>query len=215
MRKQYHWGHRKLLVLYFIISIYCSTKPVGEPINASSGLRAFRVVTQQSNASYEAHFLVAGQTVPGTVTGITGDVSGEFLLTADDRPIITSMRVIVDLRTLDSGASERDDHVRSDTLEVNKYPYAIFSVMNARVLPGRYNEGQMVSFTLKGNLTLHGVTRPATFDMQGELTNNMVMGSATRPRQHHCLLTTCPGCSMMQDRERIFHIKDETRHRSP
>lgn len=148
-------------------------------IDASSGLRAFRIVTQKSDASYEAHFLVAGQAVPGTVTGITGDVSGEFLITADDHPTIKSMKVIVDLRTLDSGAPERDDHVRNDTLEVNKYPYAIFTVMDAQVLPGSYSEGQQVSFKLKGSLTLHGVTLPTIFDMQGQLANDMVMGSAT------------------------------------
>ena len=160
-----------------------ATEPVGASpcatIAASSGLRAFQVVTQQSDASYKAHFLVAGQTLPGTVTGITGDVSGEFLLTADEHPIITSMKVIVDLRTLDSGAPERDDHVRNDTLEVNKYPYAIFTVTDTQVLPGSYHEGQMVSFKLKGSLTLHGVTRPTTFDMQGQLTTDTVMGSAT------------------------------------
>jgi polyisoprenoid-binding protein YceI len=148
-------------------------------IDVSSGLRAFRVVTQQSDASYEAHFLVAGQAVPGTVTGITGDVSGEFLLTADEHPIITSMKVVVDLRTLDSGATERDDHVRNDSLEVSKYPFAVFAVKDAQVLPGSYSQGQMVSFKLKGSLTLHGVTRPTTFDMQGQLANDRVMGSAT------------------------------------
>lgn len=148
-------------------------------IDASSGLRAFRVVTQPSDASYEAHFLVAGQAVPGTVTGITGDVSGEFLLTADDHPTIKSMKVVVDLRMLDSGAPERDDHVRNDTLEVNKYPYAVFTVMDAQVLPGSYSEGQSVSFKLKGSLTLHGVTLPTIFDMQGQLANDMVRGSAT------------------------------------
>ena len=161
-----------------------ATEPVAvaspcSSIDASSGLRAFRVLTQQSDASYEAHFLVAGQAVPGTATGITGDVSGEFLLTADEHPTIKSMEVIVDLRMLDSGAPERDEHVRNDTLEVNKYPYAIFTVMNAQVLPGSYTEGQTASFKLKGSLTLHGVTRPTIFDMQGQLTNDRVMGSAT------------------------------------
>ena len=148
-------------------------------IAASSGLRAFRVVTQQSDASYEAHFLVAGQAVPGTVTGITGDVSGEFLLTADEHPTIASMKVVVDLRTLDSGAPKRDEHVRNDTLEVSKYPYAVFSAKDAQVQPGSYREGQTVSFTLKGSLTLHGVTRATTFDIQGQLTGDTVTGSAT------------------------------------
>jgi polyisoprenoid-binding protein YceI len=147
-------------------------------INTASNLRAFSINSQKSDASYEAHFLVEGQTVPGTVMGITGDVSGEFLITSDDQPTIMSMTMIVDLRTLDSGSSERDNHVRNDTLEVNKYPYATFTVMDAQVLPGSYSEGQNVTFKLKGSLTIHGVTRPTTFTMQGQLANNMVIGSA-------------------------------------
>jgi len=85
-------------------------------ITTSSGLRAFRIDSQKSDASYEAHFLVEGQTVPGTVMGITGDVSGEFLLTSDNHPTITALKIVIDLRTLDSGSSDRDDHVRSDRL---------------------------------------------------------------------------------------------------
>jgi polyisoprenoid-binding protein YceI len=146
---------------------------------SSSELRAFKIDTSSSAAWYEAQFQVAGQSVPGMVKGITGDVSGEFLLTSDNQPVIMSMKVIVDLRTLDSGSPERDSHVRNDTLEVNKYPYAIFTVTDARVLQGSYPEGQNVTFKLKGDLTLHGVTHPASFDMQGQLVNNTITGFAT------------------------------------
>ena len=151
----------------------CST------MNTASGLRAFSINSQKSDASYEAHFLVEGQKVPGSVVGITGDVSGEFLITSDNQPTLMSMKILVDLRTLDSGSPERDSHVRNDTLEVNKYPYATFTVMDAQILPGSYSEGQNVTFKLKGDLTIHGVTHPTTFTMQGQLAHNMVLGSAT------------------------------------
>ena len=148
-------------------------------VSTSSGLRAFSINSQMSDASYEAHFQAAGVSLPGTVTGITGDVSGEFLLTSDANPSIVSMRILVDLRTLDSGSADRDSHVRNDTLETNKYPQAIFTVSNAQVLAGDYTEGQMVTFNLQGQLTLHGVTRPVTFDMQAKLMENTVTGSGT------------------------------------
>src|SRR5579859_8050777 len=45
------------------------------------GARSFQVVSQNSTASYEASFQAAGQPLPGSVTGVTGDVSGQFLLT--------------------------------------------------------------------------------------------------------------------------------------
>jgi polyisoprenoid-binding protein YceI len=148
-------------------------------VSTSSGLRAFSINSQMSDASYQAHFQAAGVSLPGTVTGITGDVSGEFLLTSDTHPSIVSMKILVDLRTLDSGSADRDSHVRNDTLETDKYPQAIFIVTNAQVLSGNYNEGQPVTFKLQGELTLHGVTRPATFDMQAKLMGNTATGSGT------------------------------------
>ena len=148
-------------------------------ISSSTGLRAFRVVPQDSTASYEASFQAAGQALPGSVMGITGDVSGEFLLTSDTQPVVKSLKIVVDLRSLDSGSPERDDHVRNDTLEVDKYPYAIFSVDEAQILPGSYSEGQAATFKLKGDMTLHGITRPEAFDMQATLVNNTITGTAT------------------------------------
>jgi polyisoprenoid-binding protein YceI len=111
--------------------------------------------------------------------GITGDVSGDFLLTPDTQPSVKSLKIVVDLRSLDSGAPERDDHVRNDTLEVTKYPYATFSVDDAQILPGSYSEGQTAMFKLKGEMTLHGITRPETFDLQAKLANNTITGTAT------------------------------------
>src|ERR1700736_1626462 len=102
-------------------------------VSTSSGLRAFSINSQMSDASYEAHFQAAGVSLPGTVMGVTGDVSGEFLLSSDTHPTIVSMKILVNLRTLDSGASERDDHVRNDTLETDKYPQAIFTVSDTQV----------------------------------------------------------------------------------
>ena len=62
---------------------------------------------------------------------------------------------------------------------MNKYPYATFKVTDAQILPGSYSEGQNVSFKLKGDLTIHGVTRPTIFTMQGQLAHDIVIGSAT------------------------------------
>jgi polyisoprenoid-binding protein YceI len=87
--------------------------------------------------------------------------------------------IVVDLRTLDSGSAERDDHVRNDTFEVSKYPFATFVAHDAPILTGSYTQGQTVRFKLVGDLTLHGVTRPVTFDVQGKLLGDVVTGSGT------------------------------------
>jgi polyisoprenoid-binding protein YceI len=146
-------------------------------INLPNGARSFQVVSQDSIASYEASFQAAGQSLPGSVMGVTGDVSGQFLLTQDEH--IQSLEIVVDLRTLDSGSPDRDNHVRNDTFETDKYPYATFRVTDAAVLSGNYAEGQNLSFKLDGQLTLHGITRPEVFAMQGKLVGNTITGTAS------------------------------------
>jgi polyisoprenoid-binding protein YceI len=142
----------------------------------STGL-AFNIDTQHSSAQYQAQFLVQGQVVPGTVTGVTGDVSGTFTLTQEPSPAIQSLTIVVNLTNLDSGAAERDSHVANDTLEITKYSQATFTANGIRIVAGNYVAGQPVAFELPGDLTLHGVTRPVTFAMQGILDGNSVTGT--------------------------------------
>jgi polyisoprenoid-binding protein YceI len=146
---------------------------------ASGGSSVFQIDATKSSASYEAHFQAEGQPLPGAVTGETGEVTGDIQLGTKPTPTVESLRVMVDLRTLNSGAADRDTHVRTDTLETDKYPFATFVASSAQALPDTYNSGQQASFPLAGDLTLHGVTRPATFNVTGQLSANVLTGSAS------------------------------------
>ena len=147
-------------------------------IASGSGVHAFTIDSQQSLASYHASFSGLGQPLPGDVLGETHDVSGEFLIVSSPSPTITSLRILVDLRTLDSGDATRDEHLREQTFETDKYPYATFTAANGRVLPGAYADRQNVTFQLTGVMTAHGISRTTTFDVMGQFSNNAVSGSA-------------------------------------
>jgi Tol biopolymer transport system component len=84
----------------------------------------------------------------------------------------------VDLRTITSDAPNRDRAMRR-ILETDKYPIAEFISTGAQNLPDRYQEGQEVAFKLLGTLKIHGIGRPATFDVRGTLAGTTVIGSAT------------------------------------
>lgn len=144
-----------------------------------SGLSTYHIDTAKSSASYEAHFQAEGQPLPGTVTGVTGNVTGDVQLGTQPSPTVAPLRVMVDLRTLNSGVPERDAHVRTDTFEADKYPFATFVASSAQALPGAYSAGQQVTFPLAGDLMLHGVTRPASFSVTGQLANNTLTGMAS------------------------------------
>ncbi len=80
------------------------------------------------------------------------DFSGNF--SYDDKNAAASrIKVIVKTASVDSNHAERDKHLRSDDfLDVKKYPEAVFE--SSEFIPGKDGKA-----TLKGKLTLHGVTR--------------------------------------------------------
>jgi polyisoprenoid-binding protein YceI len=79
----------------------------------------------------------------------------------DERnPSAAKVEVTIDTASLDSNHAERDKHLRGkDFLDVRNYPQATF------VSTGFTEQGDGKAL-LKGNLTLHGVTRPITIDLE-------------------------------------------------
>lgn len=76
------------------------------------------------------------------------------------KPEASKVAVNIDVASLDSNHAERDKHLRgSDFLDVEKYPTASF--VSTSFIPGA--DGSAV---LKGDLTLHGVTKPVELAVQ-------------------------------------------------
>ncbi len=91
--------------------------------------------------------------------GRFNDFSGRFTFDEQD-PASASAEVVIKTASVDSNHAERDKHLRSDKfLDVSRYPEARFvSTDYAPQADGRA--------TLTGNLTLHGVTRPVSIDLE-------------------------------------------------
>src|SRR5262249_23223314 len=64
----------------------------------------------------------------------------------------------VDLASLDTGIGKRNQLMRRDHLECDKYPKAIFD--GATVLtPGKIEAGKTTTFEIEGTFSIHGVSR--------------------------------------------------------
>ena len=84
--------------------------------------------------------------------GRFNDFDGSFSYDEENKGAST-ISVTVNTKSVDTNQAERDKHLRADDLlDVEKYPEAKF------VSTG-YVEGSDGKATLKGNLTLHGVTK--------------------------------------------------------
>src|SRR5207248_6412083 len=66
----------------------------------------------------------------------------------------------VEVASIDTRNILRDAHLRSAAFfDVKKYPTITFTSTNVEQVGGQH-------YQVTGNLTLHGVTRPVTFDVQ-------------------------------------------------
>lgn len=110
---------------------------------------------------------VARHAMVTKVRGSFNDVSGRGYLDAAD-PSRSSLRVTIKVDSVDTRNADRDAHLRgADFFEVDTYPEITFE--STKVEP----QGGNV-FRVTGDLTIKGVTKPVTLDL--ELT-----GSATDP----------------------------------
>jgi polyisoprenoid-binding protein YceI len=91
--------------------------------------------------------------VRGKFTSFEGTV-----VTAAD-PLESTVNATVDLGSIDTGNADRDTHIRSaDFFEVDAHPTMTFASTGVRADGG--------DFLLDGDLTLKGVTKPVTFELE-------------------------------------------------
>ncbi|MDB5098540.1 MAG: YceI like family protein [Cyanobacteria bacterium RYN_339] len=73
----------------------------------------------------------------------------------------SSGTVNVDLLSLDTGISMRNEHMRN-FLETSKFPQAIFKFTSIKLDGNKLEPGKLVVGTATGTITIHGVTKPLT-----------------------------------------------------
>jgi polyisoprenoid-binding protein YceI len=151
----------------------------GTPI-PTTGLQIFQIVPAQTTASYSVYENLVYENKPNNdAVGTTHFVEGNFGIRTSPSPQIASMTIKVDLRTLQTNSSMRDNYVRHRTLETDSYPYATFVSVGTQGLPASYSDGQTIHFQLTGNLTMHGKTNKEVFDVQGKVEGKTITGTAT------------------------------------
>jgi polyisoprenoid-binding protein YceI len=108
---------------------------------------------------------------------LTTALSGEFTVNGDGT-LGGDSKFTADLNTIKSDDPDRDDDVKDNYLETKKFPTAVFVPKEMRGLPKPLPTSGPIKGQLAGDLTVHGVTKPATFDVDGNLDGNTFVGKA-------------------------------------
>ena len=132
-----------------------------------------------SKASYRAHEQLVGRTLPSDAVGTSSSVSGSLVLAPDGSIVADQSKISVDLSKLQSDESRRDNFIKGTTLQTSRFPMATFVPREAQGLPSPLPTTGQATFQLIGDLTVHGVTRPVTWQVTAQFADTSVTGTAT------------------------------------
>lgn len=135
------------------IASFCLAISIAAPVFAQA-------TDWQIDASHSAAQFSVRHMMVSTVRGHFAKMAGSAKFDPKN-PAASSIEVTVDAASIDTRNAKRDAHLRSaDFFDVEKFPTITFK--SKRVEPA--GTGRL---KLTGDLTMHGVTREVTFDVEG------------------------------------------------
>ena len=108
-----------------------------------------------------------------TAVGRTSDVKGT--VTIKGNRVEPGSTFTANMQALKSDRAQRDNALRTQALETNRFPTATFTLKEAVTLPASFANGEALTTTLKGSLELHGVTRDVEIPVQAKLENGLIV----------------------------------------
>jgi polyisoprenoid-binding protein YceI len=146
---------------------------------ATAATITYKVVASGTKADYRVREQLVRLSAPSDAVGTTTGVTGSIVLGADGTIVSDQSKLVVDLSTLQSDSNMRDGFVGNNTLNLSQYPNATFVPTAITGLTAPLPTSGQQTFQLTGNLTIHGVTKPATFAVTSQVSGNDVTGVAT------------------------------------
>lgn len=93
-------------------------------------------------------------------------VTGSWTINSAD-PAQTKAEGTVDVTSMDSGNSQRDQHIsEAEYLDTVQFPNATFNVTSFEGLPSEWKSGEAYDVSITGELTVKGITKEVVFTGQ-------------------------------------------------
>ena len=154
-----------------------SAQAKSAPTPSPSG-QSYIVAPDGNEARYRVREQLAGFDLPKDAVGATKAVTGQIVVGADGKVVKDSSKFVVKLSEMKSDQTRRDNFLRRSTLETTKYPDAelVPVALEGLLLP--IQPGSSQTFSVRGDLTVRGVTRPTTWQVTARAEGNDVVGTA-------------------------------------
>lgn len=138
----------------------------------------FTVAPVGNEARYRVREQLAGFDLPNDAVGVTKDITGQFVVDADGKIVRDSSKIIVQVTSLKSDKTRRDGYVQRATLQTAKFPQVELVPLSFDGINAPLPAGGSKTFALVGDLTVHGVTHPTTWQVTAHADGNDIVGTA-------------------------------------
>ena len=134
------------------------------------------VTTEGSEVGYRVSEVLFGIDTEGV--GRTEDVTGSVTLIDTT---MTEAEFTVDVASMKSDDGRRDGQFRGRIMETQTFPTASFTLTSPIDLGVTATEGATLDTTISGELTMHGVTNPVSFEIAAKIEGNRLGVIGTIP----------------------------------
>ena len=163
--------------LALLTSLAALASPAGAQAAPAGPIR-LTLAAQGNEARFVVREQLAGAELPNDAVGVTSAITGGITLDARGMVDSSASRISVDLTTLTSDRSRRDNFIKRRTIVTDSFPTAELVVTGIRGLPATLPASGTMTLVLTGNLTIHGVTRPSTWDVTARVEGESILGQA-------------------------------------
>lgn len=150
-----------------------------EPAALATGPVHLVTAPKNNEARYFVREQLASINFPSDAVGVADSVTGSLALDDKGQIVAADSKFVVDIRDLKSDRSMRDGFLQRRTLETDKYPTVTLVPKEVQGLPNPLPDSGRVSFTLLGDLTVRGVTRPTSWMVKAFMRHGEVRGTAS------------------------------------
>lgn len=127
---------------------------------------------------YRVDELFAGQTISKTAAGRTPAVTGTVVI---DGATVSEATFTADVTKLKSDEDRRDGAIGTRGLQTETFPEATFTLTEPIDLGSVPTEGEELTVSATGDLTLHGVTKPVTLELTAKWTGSAITVAGSTP----------------------------------
>jgi polyisoprenoid-binding protein YceI len=148
-------------------------------------------VAADSVAGYRVREQLANLPAESDAVGRTDQLTGSITVeTSGTTTTLTAASLAVDMTSLTSDKTMRDNRLRREGLETDTFPTATFVLTAPVEVPAAALTGTASDLTLTGDLTVHGVTKSVQIPAQAQLVNGtiQVAGSLTFPLTDYAIV---------------------------